>query len=381
MFLNENIRLVIDWILNSGIQNIDGSHAGSFNAWYEPENKTYPFLYSEITGYGITTLLYTNTMDKNNIYVKRAGMAADWLIKYAIDTSGGVRARKYPNGVRNGYSFDSNILYTFDSGMVLCGLANIYSVTKDQRHLEAAIKVAEFMLSMQRRDGTFYISYDLNTGERINDTQEKWSTQSGSYQAKFSIGLLKMHNITDDESFRHASINVCNAALKMQEREGNFITHQDEKSTHTHPHCYSCEGLTYAGTILKENKFLESAAIAVKWALDNQLDNGGVPCEYINNNFITHERSDTLAQILRIGSFLIHINMLNGYADKMAHLKTRLLQFQSSNVQSGGFFYGTEMDGTSKNHINSWCSMFALQALAMYEQSKNNSDISLNLLI
>lgn len=44
---------------------------------------------------------------------------------------------------QDGYSFDSEIIYTFDTGMVLYGLINLYRVTKDEKYLNASITIAK----------------------------------------------------------------------------------------------------------------------------------------------------------------------------------------------------------------------------------------------
>lgn len=50
------IKLAQEWLLASGIQNpadTKDNHGrdvgGSFNAWYNPVNKTYSYIYSEIS--------------------------------------------------------------------------------------------------------------------------------------------------------------------------------------------------------------------------------------------------------------------------------------------------------------------------------------------
>ena len=86
--LGELISNLDVWISNSGIQNREGIHLGSFNSWYESDQEKYSYIYPEITGYGITTLIFLNHM-------KKAKLAADWIINTAMykfdDYSAGVR--------------------------------------------------------------------------------------------------------------------------------------------------------------------------------------------------------------------------------------------------------------------------------------------------
>src|SRR3989338_6259122 len=368
------------WILDSGIQNTNGSHAGGFNGWYDIDKKNYPFVYSEITGYGITTLIFLNSLAPNPVFLNRAEIAAKWIIDSAMHGCGGVKTRAYNTSHDKLYSFENNVLFVFDNGMVLSGLVNLYNSTKKDAYLKAAIFVGNFLLSTQKNDGFFYAAYDANNDIKI-DNQDKWSSQSGSYHAKLAIGLIDLYNATKDEAFRDSALRICNASLKLQEKNGRFITQQNEKSTHMHPHCYSAEGLIYTGSAIGENKFIQSAANAIKWALENQLPNGGVTCKFIDGKFVAHERSDTLAQVLRLSLYLKSIGLIE-HDEKIESFKNRLLDFQKMDGDNvGGFFYGTELDGTKRNHINSWCSMFALQSLSMYNHFKKRSKIGLNLFI
>ena len=380
IFLDEKINMNIDWMLNSGIQNISGKHTGGFNGWYDLDKKLYPFVYSEITGYGINALLFFNSLAHSLTFVQRAKLAARWIIDSAMHDCGGVRTRAYNIDPDKMYSFDDNVLYVFDNGMVLSGLVNLYMATKKEEYLKAATNIGNFLLSMQKNDGFFYAAYDANNNIQI-DSQDKWSSQSGSYHTKLAIGLVDLYNATKDETFLNSTLRICNVSLKLQEKNGRFITQQNEKSTHMHPHCYSAEGLIYTGSAIGENKFIQSAANAIKWVLENQLPDGGVPCKFIDGKFVTHERSDTLAQVLRLSLYLRSIGLIKEDT-KIEELKNRLLRFQKTEGdQAGGFFYGTELDGTRRNHINSWCSMFAIQSLSMYSHFKKRSKIGLNLFI
>ena len=67
----------------------------------------------------------------------------------------------------------------------------------------------------------------------------------------------------------------------------------------------------------------------------------------------------------------------------MDKLKKRLIKFQNLNKeQKGGFRYGYDDQGNKYEHINSWCTMFALQALILYNQhSENNINFNEFLLV
>jgi len=383
---SDSITLAKNWLLDSGIQNIDKEEKlnGGFNSWYDINKKNYYYIYSEITGYGISTFLFLDKFLDDNILVDRAELAANWIIEVAMHKNGGVKTRYYfyeEEGQKN-YSFDSEILYTFDTGMVLNGMVSLYRKTKNKKYLDCSLKLVDFLMNkVMKVDGSFYAYLDAKKISLV-DTEDKWSTQSGSYHAKLVIGFVDLYETTKDEKFKEIAMKICDNAFTYQESDGRFVTFRDSKNTHMHPHCYSAEGLLYAGIKLNVTRYVESAKKAIIWALDNQLESGGVSPLYVKDNykFIRNERTDTLAQVLRLGSLLIKYNNLDGkYINNLEKLKERLLSFQEKEgQQKGGFKYGFDENGKKLDHLNSWCSMFAVQALILYQRINNkNQDIEI----
>ena len=121
------------WITESGIQNKAGQHKGSFNSWYDIEKEKYGFVYSEITGYGITTLVFLDEIEK-------AKQAADWLIEYSMCREGfergGVKTSLILNkGDTARELFDDQVICTFDTGMALNGMINLYNMRSEERRV------------------------------------------------------------------------------------------------------------------------------------------------------------------------------------------------------------------------------------------------------
>lgn len=371
-------ELARNWLIESSIQDTsgEGCRAGGVNSWYDLDTGRYPHIYPESTGYAVTTFIYLNRLKRNAELIKKAKLAADWLIGYDME-NGTVKTRDCYSEEKTGNGFT----YAFDNGIVICGLANLYKETRDEKYLKAAEKIAEFVIGkMQKEDGSFYAIYDSQKDELI-DTEEKWSTQSGSYHAKLAIGFLKLYDTTRNEKYKESAEAVCREALKMQLPEGRFVSHRDTKATHIHPHCYSAEGLLYAGLKLGNERFIEAAEKATKWAIDNLREDGGTNCLY-NNCFEGCERSDTLAQVLRLGAVFWMMGKLSeDQLKKMEKLKDRLLSFQHMRGdQKGGFIYAEE-DGVKVAHLNSWCTMFAIQALDYYYKAASGKKIDVELIV
>lgn len=362
MINNSKIQNVIDkavnWLLESGIQNDRG---GVF-AWYNADKKEYSFVYSEITGYAITLYLYLYKIKKDIVFLEKAKKCADWLINNAFYENKGIRCRYFQKE-----EMFLNLLCSFDNGICLNGLCNLYAVTKNKIYFDFAKKIADLLVSMQKKDGSFYAKYDI-TNDKYFESFDSWSMHSGSFHNKIAISLLNFAKISNDLTYKVCAENVCRWSLSMQQKDGRFITNKKEKDTYMHPHCYSIEGLVSASLILAYKKeYIDNAISGLNWILNNQLENGGVPYNY-NDKFFSDERVDCLSQTIRLCMYL------HKYIDtsKIDKLICRLLEFQCNSDDektNGGFYYG-QTDGKIINHVNTHATMFAIQALTMYIKQK-----------
>jgi hypothetical protein len=348
-----------NWILNSGIQRTEGPETliGGFNSWKDSESGKCPFIYSEITGYGITSLLYLAKSEcdtkKAKDIIGRANLAAEWLENNAMDASGGFYTRYFPGKE----SFEDSRLYTFDAGMILYGLVCLYNSTKNPDILGIAIKVAGFLINAQRKDGNVFAIYDAKQ-EKYLDVPGKWSTHSACHHAKTAMGMIELFNITRDDKYKSYSEKVCEAAMRYQAPDGRYDI---EGETHMHPHSYAAEGLLYVGKKIGRDDFIDSASKAAEFALRKQAQDGGIPFLYAKDGVMPFQRTDILSQVLRLGSVLVSMGRLDkSFEPNLKRLLERLSEFQD---KSGGFVFGYDFDGRRMDHLNSWCTMFAMQAL------------------
>ena len=358
---NSHFNKARHWILDSKIQEENGA----FSAWFDKDKGTNSFEYSEITGYGLTTLVFLNDILEETKTIENAGKAMAWLEEKAMTKEGGILTRNYREGEERNekFSFESGNVLAFDTGMVLNGLVNIYNQTKDEKALNLAKRVAEFLLEKMFDNKKMHAIYNSKE-EKVFEAGDKWSTQPGSYHAKISIGLLGLAEITGKKRFEEAAIALCDFAITKQTEEGRFVTNDTNDSTHLHPHCYSCEGLLFMGKKLDKEEYVKAVEKGITWAFENQAADGGIN-PFFDGNWNDNQRSDVLAQVLRIGTALKTEGLLNTVSnEQFSRLETRLLEMQD---ESGGFLYGKELDGQERNCINAWCTMFALQAIAWHK--------------
>jgi len=83
----------------------------------------------------------------------------------------------------------------------------------------------------------------INNNKRNNGDIRKWSTISGAYHCKLSMGLLELSRVTNNNFYAQVSDSICDYVITLQKSNGQFITNPDSDITYLHPHLYSCEGL------------------------------------------------------------------------------------------------------------------------------------------
>jgi len=353
--LEDRIDLIKDWLLNSGIQ----SKEGGFYAWQDMEEGSRAYLYSEITGYAITTLCFLYAITKNKVFIDRAKRAAEWILRDALDPGGGVLTRKYLDNVVEHYSFERGNIYSFDCAMAAFGMLKLYKATRDNTYLDCAEKITGFLNKKMLKDnGLYYPLFDTKNGTAGEDTK-KWSTQSGSFHSKLALCLCDLADIKDDPSYDLKAKRLIDSSTKCFYKEERFFTNSLDHTSHLHPYSYTLEGMLYYAFKRRDDSYKEKIEKAFNWAVGLQDQNGGFPTQVFGDGKpdVVYQRSDIQAQVLRLSYFI-------GSGLDRERLIKRMLELQNLSLdKKGGFIFGTDTDGSFKKHSNAWCSMFALQAL------------------
>lgn len=381
--INKKVNLALNWLTTSGIQNSDKRNKkqfGAFNAWFDTKSKKYSYMYSEITGYLITSMLFHYELTKKKIFLQSAKNCADWLIENSQDTSGGFKCLFLVNKKLK-YGKKKNYIYAFDNGVIINGLVNLYNVTSNKKYLSAAEKSAEFMNThFFKKNNQIKPVYDLKNKKFIEDAKE-WSLVSGSYHTKISMGYFNLYKATKKKKYLVNGKKILDAYLKKQKKNGEFIS--TVTTTNYHPYCYSLEGYWACGEYLKNKNYKLSCIKGVKWILKNINTNGFPPRLRFKKKFNYYERIDILAQSLRI----ILLNKKNIKLQKLENMKLNLLIENILNNQkinkrnkkvNGGFIWGKKSNGEITNDVNTWVSSFASQSLSLLINNDTKKILKLN---
>lgn len=410
--ISRAIGAAADWIVSSGIQ----TEHGNFSGYYDSRKKEYAFAYPEATGYGILSLLGLAKRDRNpgGKYIEKAKDAGAWILKQMHDLKLDVLpARHYYDFKNFTVPEHQKYCYAFDNGIIIHGLSELYTTTGEKKYLEAAEKMAKFLIDVFKIDTEHpFVCYDQARKTAINPGID-WSTVSGPFLAKISEAFISLFKHTGDKKYLKTAISLCDRALEKQDKSGRFITSPSGQITHGHPHCYAAEGLISTGAFLIESgidsvrglKFFMAAARANKWLFENMMSKstGEIKCLFENDELKPYERSDVLAQALYIGvslinfcglldlknmkkwksifSYVIHYDIMAAQNKYLPLVARRLIENYQNNQKDagahvrGGFGFGTdEFSGTERtSDINSWCTMFAIKALNAYKELLNKT--------
>ncbi|MFC1767280.1 non-hydrolyzing UDP-N-acetylglucosamine 2-epimerase [Candidatus Margulisiibacteriota bacterium] len=373
--LPKSYRKAAGWLIDSGIQNRNGS----FNGFFDTDRGNYPFAYPEITGYAASLLSEPQKFGDLET-LQYAEKAAAWISGSLQNTGYGMAmpARVYSDPTT--HSLRYSLSYGYDNGIIMSSFLNLYKATGDKKYISAAESIAGFLIG-DLKWGTKrpFALYDPVLKKAMN-RKENWSMSFGAYETNAALGFFGLYEYTKKQVYFDVAISVCEKALKQQRRSGRFVTSTADGSTHGHPHMYAANGLYRAALYLQlagrhqtlAKRFIHSAARATKWMLDNQLPDGTIRYLYGNGEFMPFERSDALAQVVSLGSSLVS----NGHLDikymqnlhSALHRLTRYQDRSRSRRKNGGFRFGVHETGASIDHINAWCTMFAIDALSEYAE-------------
>ncbi len=382
--IDDALKHSINWLEKSGIQNSQNKKnrlSGSVNAWYDPQKKKYSFVYSEINGYFMTMMVFLYKRTGEEKYLDRGLEAAKWLISNAQEKNGGFRCL-FLIDKNSSHAHKKDQIYSFDNGVIINGLVSLYKETKKSFLIKAAEKCGNWIINYCIDNNSLVKPVYEIEQNKFFESDKEWSTTSGSYHTKISIGLANLYSIVKKKKYLEASKKICNSSIKFQKKSGRFLSFPFKGGTNAHPHCYSAEGLWVLGAYLNNKKYLNSSERATKWIMSKQNSSGRIPRLFLINTSIYHERIDAIAQTIRL-IFLSTFNKdkkkLLVSEDKLKKLLKIMLKYQNLKTNNskikGSFSWGKKSDGVVLKHSNSWVTFFAIQALFFYKDYLENKKV------
>jgi uncharacterized protein YyaL (SSP411 family) len=363
--LTPSYEITKNWLLNSDIfvSNPSNSNYGGVRSFYDEKKKEYAFLYPEITGYFISSMRFLYEHEKNEKFVDLAKSSSLWLIDL-YKKYGGIIQGIFPDGS------SKNSVYSFDTGICVKGLLDCYAITKEEKFLEYSKKLNQWIIDETIEESGFVKPLkNLETNE-FEQNKNVWYKRPGCLHIKLAIPLLQLYKITNENILIDSAKKICNTITDFQNPDGSISLHRNEKIINLHTLCYALEGLIFAYSVTKNSEYLSCCIKAIEWC-DKQIEEDGSIDLWFNTKY--HSKSSyPIAQLLRLKILLAKIK--NVRLDKTTtKLNSFLLSLQATNKDpriNGGFyeeFHKTFFGWKKTLRVNSWASMFSLQAIYWYE--------------
>ena len=353
----KRVRGAVSWLRCPEVFRHDGPNGpAGFVDWVDRESSVGEgFLYPEITGYAVSVLEWSLRVGSASGWEAGASHdAVKYLTKRACDSSGAV-ASCGRGGV-------ARFRYTFDTAMVLKGLCAYYQRTHDAHVLETMHRCAGYVRSRIDTQGVIAPWESLAS---CDVPKTSWSSRAGAYLSKAMLALACLSRLTGASDVLERLDTVLGLTLDYQDSAG-FFPLPGRSVVHLHGHLYACEGLFLLGCLQKDDRLRASARRGTQAALGIYAACGRLPASIGPGFPIYAERSDVVAQLLR----LCMLTNLGTSAQREA-LAGRLAAYQIETAAGyGGLRFGRDINPDTGQvidcirHINTWSTLFAAQAWA-----------------
>ena len=207
-------------------------------------------------------------------------------------------------GISKGYFLFSGWkeVYPEVTGYCIPTFFEYYKQTKKREHKEIALKMADWLLSIQLKNGAFPAS-NL-TAPLVFDT------------AQAIHGLIAVYKRTKNKKYLKSAVKAADWLVSIQESNGSWKKFAFRNKTHAY-HSQVALALLFCFRLTKNRKYLESAKQNLDWVLSNQLSNGW----FKNCAFYIHPSMHTMAYTLEgllIGGKILRNNRYVSAAKKTA---------------------------------------------------------------
>ena len=333
------------WFLQSGIQQSNGGLA----RYYRSDLGRYARVSTEITGYGVSTLLYLAQRSGDARYSDAAIRAAKFLTTIAWKPE----IAAFPFEYSDNCDQPEPLTFFFDTGIIIRGLLAAWRATDDQHFLDAAEAAGRAMIADFQRSSTIHPILQL-PDKNPKSHEPKWSASPGCYQLKSALAWRELWEIGGNEQFKSAWESALEAALRS---EPGFLpgeANREKVMDRLHAYCYFLEAL-----------LSRAADPTCARALHNGIEKTAA---HLNEIAPVFERSDVYAQLLRIRLYAAQQDVapLDEAAAKTEAARAREFFVASDDARvNGGFAFGRK-GSTLLPFVNPVSTSFCVQALAMW---------------
>ena len=236
-----------------------------------------------------------------------------------------VSIQKASGGWQGGRVNENRPEIVFNTAQIIRGLMAVFQLTRDEKYFESATRAGDWLCDIQDGSGT-WIQNALMGKARV-------------YDSYVDYPLLLLHKQTKAEKYRqHAIRNLDWIVNEKQHKNGwfedcdNTIKRNDKPILHTI--AYTIDGLLDCGIYLDDRKYIDAARKAADMLKDKFERNGFLHGRYDHN----WEGSENMiltgcAQMSIIWLKIAHYSGNTTYADTAIKMNTLLAHLQNRNFQ------------------------------------------------
>jgi hypothetical protein len=232
--LEANLDGAYRWLCAAQDASGDGGVAGCYNLV-----KGWGGSYPETTGYAIPTILRYAAARQVPEAFARARRMADWEVDVQL-----------PDGaVRSGMMGLKTAPAVFNTGQVLFGWVAAFQATNDDRYARAAVRAADWLISVQDADGAWrrHLSLLATSSVQAYNTRSAW-------------GLAIAGHAVGEPRFLDAARKNCDWALTQQTANGWFRSNgfTDAEDPLLHTIGYILEGMLGVGELCRREDYVQA---------------------------------------------------------------------------------------------------------------------------
>ena len=363
--------------MNSGliVSNQEDENYGAVHSFFDHKNQKYGFLYPEITGYSVSAFCFLHSIEKEEKYIKLAKTSSDWLIGLYEKFGGIIQGLDDKNDSRKKFA------YSFDTAICAKGILDYYRITQDEKYLRFSKNLVKWLEDAISDQGAILPFMELQSKE-FKESDEVWYKRWGCLHIKTSIPFIQLYEITKEKNYLDYAEKICNSYTKFQNMDGSLSLNENSKTINLHTMSYALEGLFYVYSITKNEKYLQCIEKGLDWCT-NKIDDDGSIGLWFNSRY-NSKAVYPIAQIIRLMILFDKLHHGNKYLKNILKLRSFMVSLQANDTNqkvNGGFyeeFYKSIFGWKKREKLNSWGSLFAMQALYWFDNyEKINFDESI----
>lgn len=244
---------VVSWIAAARQHASDGGIAAYF--WLAAGRWTAS--YPETSGYTIPTL-----------YALAAALGRPALAEVAIELAGWLLAVRTAEGGVRSWEDARGGPVVFDTGQVIWGWLATWRQTGDPTYLDAAVRAAGWLVSVQSTSGA-WMEHQHEDTVKVIDTRVAWA-------------LLALAGHSPEPRFREAARRNLDWAIGQQQSNGWFrhAAFKPGEQPSTHALAYTAEGLLESGLLLGDSRYVAAGELTARALLACQQPDGSLAWKY-----------------------------------------------------------------------------------------------------